>query len=37
MFFIWIIVALSAALGLIFAVLFDYYVMRPLGLVGIFK
>lgn len=37
MFFIWIIVALSAALGLIFAVLFDYYVMRPLGFVGIFK
>ena len=37
MFLIWILVVLSTALGMIFTVLFDYYVMGPLGLVGILK
>ena len=34
MFLIWIFVVFSVSLGLIFTVLINYYVMRPLGLVG---
>ena len=34
MFFIWILVVISAWIGMLLTVLLNYYVMRPLGLIG---